>query len=112
MKNNKTSRHKPATARTSAELPMPIKVYNAEQGKDKPYDFINPNHYKKMSVETIDMMERIYGPAQTADYCELTAFKYRMRIGLKPTEPVDRDMEKIRWYEGRCEQLRRKANVK
>ena len=70
------------------------------------YDFINPKHYKKFSVEVIDMMVAIWGPAKTADHCEMCAFKYRLRMGDKPDQPVERDLEKVNWYLDKAEELR------
>ena len=46
----------------------------------KPYDFINPPHYQKFSVEVIDMMVAIWGKEATAVHCEMCAFKYRLRM--------------------------------
>ena len=70
------------------------------------YDHINPQHYKQLSVETSDMMIRIWGVDAFILFCELCAFKYRMRIGNKPDQPVERDMEKIRWYENKIKELK------
>lgn len=71
------------------------------------YDFINPDHYKKYSVEVIEMMIAIYGKEKTAAYCELNAFKYRMRMGEKPEQPIDRDLEKEKWYINKANELRK-----
>lgn len=78
---------------------------NSEQLAE--YDFINPDHYKKYSVEVIDMMIAIYGKEKTAAYCELNAFKYRMRMGEKPEQPIDRDLEKEKWYINKAIELRK-----
>ena len=71
------------------------------------YDFINPDHYKKYSVEVIDMMIEIYGKEKTAAYCELNAFKYRMRMGEKPEQSIERDLEKEKWYINKANELRK-----
>ena len=71
------------------------------------YDFINLDHYKKYSVEVIDMMIAIYGKEKTAAYCELNAFKYRMRMGEKPEQPIERDLEKEKWYINKANELRK-----
>ena len=71
------------------------------------YDFINPDHYKKYSVEVIDMMIAIYGKEKTATYCELNAFKYRMRMGQKPEQPIERDLEKEKWYINKANELKK-----
>ena len=72
----------------------------------KEYDFINPNHYKQGSKEVIEMMELIWGKESLGAYCEMNAFKYRMRLGLKPEQSVERDLEKANWYEQKAKELR------
>ena len=70
------------------------------------YNFVNPEHYKGHGIETIDKMIKIWGWETVALYCEINAFKYRDRIGRKPGEPIEREMEKIKWYENKAEELR------
>jgi len=67
-------------------------------------DNINPSHYRRYPVETIDMMIAIWGKEKTIDYCEMTAFKYRMRLGHK--DSVDQDMKKEEWYLNKSKELR------
>lgn len=76
-----------------------------EESRDK-YDYINPNHYKQFSKETIDMMVNVWGADAVATHCEITAFKYRMRIGSKPDQPIERDLEKANWYLKKAFELR------
>ena len=64
----------------------------------KNYDQINPDHYKKYSTETIDMMVKIWGYEATSTYCEMNAFKYRMRMGTKPGVDIATDLAKEAWY--------------
>jgi hypothetical protein len=70
------------------------------------YDYINPNHYKGFSKETIDMMVDIWGKEAVATHCEITAFKYRMRIGSKPNQPIEQDLNKSNWYLNKAKELR------
>jgi len=70
-------------------------------------DHINPDHYKNYSVEVIEMMVRIYGKEVTATYCEMNAFKYRMRMGTKKGQPIVRDMLKEKWYLDKANELRK-----
>jgi hypothetical protein len=75
--------------------------------KTKPnYDHVNPPHYKNYSVEVIDMMRAIYGDTKTAIYCELAAFKYRQRLGLKPDNPIEQDLAKEKWYLEKARELK------
>jgi hypothetical protein len=68
-------------------------------------DHINPSHYKEFSVECIEMMSRIWGDTNTALYCEMNAFKYKIRAGSKTDQPVERDLEKAKWYQNYRETL-------
>jgi hypothetical protein len=72
------------------------------------YDMINPSHYKKWSIEVIEMMERVWGIASTITYCEMTAFKYKMRAGDKPGQPLEQELSKADWYLTKAAELRKK----
>jgi len=72
----------------------------------KEYDMINPPHYKNYTVEVIEMMVGIFGKENVANYCEITAFKYRQRMGTKPDNPVRQDLAKEKWYLDKAKQLR------
>jgi len=52
------------------------------------YDYINPDHYKKGSKEVYEMMIDIWGKDAFIKHCEMCAFKYRMRLGEKPDQPI------------------------
>ena len=73
---------------------------------EEEYDYINPNHYKVGGKETFEMMIDIWGKEAFIKHCEMTSFKYRMRIGIKPNQPIERDLEKARWYELKAKQLK------
>lgn len=63
------------------------------------YEYVNhPSHYNKYDVETIEMMRRIWGDDDVKTWAKLSAFKYRMRLGEKPDTPIERDLEKERFY--------------
>lgn len=64
----------------------------------KEYDYINPSHYKQFPVESIEFMVLVFGKKWTAIFCLLSAFKYQMRIGLKPEQSYERERAKIDWY--------------
>lgn len=72
----------------------------------KPYDYINPNHYKQGDKEVIEMMVDIWGAEDVAKYCSMNAFKYRMRMGFKPNQPVEQELKKATWYEDKAKELR------
>jgi hypothetical protein len=73
---------------------------------EEEYDHINPNHYKVGGKETFEMMIDIWGKDAFIKHCEMTSFKYRMRIGIKPNQPIERDLEKAKWYELKAKQLK------
>lgn len=76
------------------------------------YEHVNhPKHYNNYSVEVIDMMEAIYGVEATIIFCEMTAFKYRMRVGTKSDNSVEQDLQKERWYLNKAKELRAKIKV-
>ena len=63
------------------------------------YEHVNhPAHYNNYDVEVIDMIKRIWGVEQTILWCEMTAFKYRMRMGTKPGNTIEQDLKKEKWY--------------
>ena len=70
------------------------------------YDYVNPNHYKKGSKEVWEMMVDIWGVDKFIAHCEMCSFKYRQRLGLKPDQPIKRDLDKARWYESKADELR------
>lgn len=67
---------------------------------------INPEHYKRYAIETIDMMTLLFGKEDTARYCEINAFKYRMRMGLKVGNSIEQDFQKEQWYLNKASELR------
>lgn len=69
--------------------------------KEEDYEMVNhPQHYNLYSEETIEIMKDVYGPDAVALWSEMTAFKYRMRMGTKPGSPVEQDLEKEEVYLG------------
>ena len=72
---------------------------NQESKNEETYEMVNhPSHYNKYDIEVIEMMRRIWGDDATALWWEMTAFKYRMRLGEKPENPIEQDLKKEKWY--------------
>jgi hypothetical protein len=69
-------------------------------------DHIKPKHYQSNTIEVWEMMLKIWGKEKFIAFCEMNAFKYRMRAGLKPDQPIERDLEKAKWYESKVKELR------
>lgn len=75
----------------------------------KDYEQVNhPSHYNNYTIECIEMMRRVWGDALTAQWCEMTAFKYRMRLGTKPDNSIEQDLAKEKWYLNKAKELRAK----
>ena len=66
----------------------------------------HPAHYNNYSVEVIEMFRRIYGDEATALWCEMTALKYRMRMGTKEDNPIEQDLAKEQWYLNKMRELK------
>lgn len=92
----------------------PVKV----ETKDGEYEMVNhPQHYNNYDVEVVDMMERIWGTKATMEWCKMTAYKYRMRMGTKPGKDETKesmkaklleDFEKEQWYLDKAAELKEK----
>ena len=68
----------------------------------------NGSHYKKGKYEVIEMMEKIWGIDAVITYCEITIFKYRMRLGHKDASELE--LTKIKWYEDKIQELSKKKD--
>lgn len=76
------------------------------------YEMVNhPKHYNNYSSEVIDMIEKIWGIEKAIDWCEITAFKYRMRVGTKPGNSTEQDLKKESWYLDKRGELIRKLEL-
>lgn len=76
-------------------------------GKDAEYEMVNhPSHYNQYDIEVIDMIIKIWGPEAAAQWCDITAFKYRMRMGTKPDNSIEQDIKKEQWYLNKAKEIR------
>ena len=81
-------------------------------GKDTAYEMVNhPTHYNQYDIEVIDMIIRIWGPEAAALWCDITAFKYRMRMGTKPDNSIEQDIKKEQWYLNKSKEIKEKYNT-
>lgn len=72
-------------------------------------EHIRPKHYQTYSKEVWEMMIDIWGEDAFITYCEINAFKYRMRAGEKEGQPAERDIDKAKWYEDKAKELKQKS---
>lgn len=102
--------NKPAPSCNDTKKESTTEPITTDNGEMPKYEMVNhPKHYNKYSVEVIDMFEKIYGAYLTAMWCEMTALKYRMRAGTKPTAPAEEDIEKEKWYLEKRDELMKKT---
>jgi len=96
----------------------PLTQQNKNQNSETKYEMVNhPKHYNNYDVEVVDMMEKIWGTKATIDWCKMTAYKYRMRMGTKPSEndspeamknKLLEDFNKEQWYLNKANELKSK----
>lgn len=79
--------------------------YDGSKYESEEYNYKDPNHYDIEGKQVWNMMIDIFGKEDFLAFCKLNAFKYRMRLGNKPGEPIERDYEKIKWYEDKIREL-------
>ena len=88
-----------------------LKTKNNECVNNKSYEMVNhPDHYNNYEKEVIDMIEAIWGTEKAAIWCEITAFKYRMRMGTKPDNDITQDIKKEKWYLNKFKELKSKSD--
>ena len=75
--------------------------------KDTEYEMVDhPSHYNQYDIEVIDMIIKIWGPEAAALWCDITAFKYRMRMGTKPDNSIEQDIKKEQWYLNKSKEIK------
>lgn len=76
-------------------------MYMTDEGLSKQsHPLLNPDspHYSMVDgVESIERMEQMYSKAELATWANITAMKYRLRIGKK--DEVRKEATKIANYE-------------
>lgn len=98
---------------------VPVETENkpgTPEEKTEPYipqsNVNHPSHYNQYEYETITMMSRIWGVEAVKQWCTLTAFKYRMRMGLKDNNSIQQDFEKEQWYLDMARKLQTLIEIK
>ena len=63
------------------------------------YEMVNhPSHYNRYPIEAVEMARRIWGDQAMKTAAEITAFFYRMRLGLKPENSVEQELAKEEFW--------------
>ena len=66
----------------------------------------HPSHYNRYSIEAVEMARRIWGDEALITAAEITAFFYRMRMGLKPENSVEQELDKENFWLDYAKRLR------
>lgn len=108
----KNSGNKKNIEQLSKVFTYPKKDIIEEQNKiEKFYDKQgNAKHYDSTRINSIIKFERIYGTIAVMTFCEISADKYRERIGKKDNQTVEQELLKISWYEAAAKYYFEKAN--
>ena len=76
-------------------------------GDCEKYEMVNhPSHYNRYTVEAVEMARRIWGDEAMKTAAEITAFFYRMRLGLKPENSVEQELAKEKFWLDYAKDLR------
>jgi len=79
---------------------MSKKEENEKSKIEKFYDSKgNASHYSATRLNGIIKYERNYGTLAVMTFCEITADRYRTRIGKKDNQSLEQEVLKIGWYE-------------
>lgn len=57
------------------------------------------DYYDQDRLNSIRTMEQVYGTRAVLAFCECNVLKYRLRLGKKPAQPIERELIKAQWYE-------------
>lgn len=69
------------------------------EGGDNKYEMVNhPSHYNRYPIEAVEMARRIWGDEAMYTAAQITAFFYRMRLGLKPENSVVQELNKEEFW--------------
>ena len=71
----------------------------------------NASHYGENRINAIVKYERVYGTRAVMHFCEISADKYRERIGKKPGQSIEQEVLKIQWYEKAAQFYFKKLNT-
>lgn len=79
-------------------------LYIPKGMRDQKPDMVQePPHYRQGRTEVFEQMLKLFGKEAVMNYCEINAFKYRMRAGYKGN--VQEDISKAKWYEEKLKEL-------
>lgn len=72
----------------------------------------NASHYSAKRLNSIVKFERVYGTLAVMTFCEITADRYRERVGKKDNQSIEQEVLKMNWYENAANYYFQKMNTK
>lgn len=79
--------------------PEEIEATKEHDAQGSEYEMVNhPSHYNRYPIEAVEMARRIWGDEAMKTAAEITAFFYRMRLGLKPENSVEQELAKEEFW--------------
>ena len=72
----------------------------------------NAYHYNNSIIDTMLKFERTYGTYAIMYFCQITADKYRERIGKKKSQSNNLEITKMNWYEEKALIYKNKLGTK
>lgn len=81
-------------------------IFKADTEEVEDYDFVKPSHYKLWDgMQEFELHRKLLSRDEYIGFLKGNIIKYQMRLGRKPTEPVERDQEKIKVYSDELERF-------
>lgn len=88
-----------------------LSIINRLEGEVETEQVNHPVHYNTPGrKECIEEMIDRWGPETVATWCEITAYKYEYRAGLKDGNSDEQDTAKRQWYLDKAKELRKKES--
>lgn len=88
----------------------PLGILRSDEKIETKHSDVIADHYRQFPIETIELIIRVWGWEHAAYWCEITAFKYRMRLGHKRKDAsISIDLEKEKWYLDKAKEIRENA---
>lgn len=71
----------------------------------------NASYYDTERINSMVVLERTFGTYESMIFCEMTAMKYRLRMGKKNDQPIEQELLKIKWYESAAKFFKMKLDT-
>ena len=66
----------------------------------------NPKYYEVIDMEVFEIMEKLLTKEEFRGFIKGNILKYRLRIGNKEDQPIEKEMVKIKEYEKKLREIK------